>query len=73
MTPQEKAKQLFNKFSGADRKDSLSFIGNAVAKECALIAVNELIEELKGFNSDDGYSGSRIDFWNDVKSELSKL
>ena len=40
------------------------------AKECALIAVNEIREELKEFDTMDGYSIDRMDFWDKVKSEL---
>ena len=74
MTPQEKAKQLFN---------SIRYMDNESAKDCATcdcvvlpiakFMCDEIIEELKGFNSDDGYFVLRIDFWDDVKSELSKL
>jgi hypothetical protein len=35
--------------------------------------VAEIIEELKEFDTMDGYSVARINFWNDVKSELEAL
>ena len=41
-----------------------------LAKESALIAVDEIIEELKEFDTWDGYAFARISFWNDVKAEL---
>jgi len=44
MTPEEKAKELFDKF----RNEILSFLGDKMkdknAKRCALIAVDELIK-----------------------------
>jgi hypothetical protein len=78
MTPQEKAKELIEKYQKLDIEIGGQYDGYLTmkihdAKQCALIAIDEIIEELKGFNSDDGYFVLRIDFWDDVKSELSKL
>jgi hypothetical protein len=79
MTPQEKAKELIAKFSplvttwDCDWDEPRNKNDTIVdAKRCALISIDETIEELKGFDSLDGYSISRIGFLNDVKSELSK-
>lgn len=52
MTPQEKAKELISKFYS---------IGAIECKQCALIVVDELIEET------DYY------FWTEVKKEIEKL
>jgi hypothetical protein len=75
MTPKEKADQLVKKFK------SISIINNSmtenesnfVAEKCALICVDEIISELNGFDSTDGYSTSVIDFYKEVKQEIEKL
>jgi hypothetical protein len=53
-SPKEKAKELFFKFyeTGIDQYDT---------KQCALIAVDMLIEEI------------RSKYWYDVKTEIEKL
>jgi 3-deoxy-D-manno-octulosonate 8-phosphate phosphatase KdsC-like HAD superfamily phosphatase len=43
------------------------------AKECALFVVKEIKEELKEFDTMDGYSIDRIDFWNKVENEIINL
>jgi hypothetical protein len=56
MTPKEQAMELMLKYLSLIPMNTVSF-----AKQCALIAVNELIKE----------TGSK--FWYDVKRELEKL
>ena len=71
MTPQEKAEELFNTYH-------LSFAGivsfdddwEALAKQCALIAVNEVIEALHEHHWQNRLT---IDYWNEVKQEIEKL
>ena len=64
MTPKEKAKQLFRKFYILDHK-----IWQDTAKQCAIIAVDELIEQER--KTDDYYEiGS---YWNEVKQEINNL
>jgi hypothetical protein len=63
MTPKEKAVELFYKFLKADEIDNYSFVGNEVAKQCALIAVCEILDK-------DGYNN---EYWNEVKQEIEKL
>ncbi len=56
MTPKDKAEELYFKYH------NLLINGNSIiAKQCALIAVDELIKE----------TGSK--FWYDVKQEINKL
>jgi hypothetical protein len=75
MTPKEKADDLIDKFlphtkvyheatGWEDYFDS--------AKECALIAVDEILEELPEGSIDYGIS-SRRRYWEEVKEELEKL
>ncbi len=66
MTPKEKAKELVDKMLPPQR-----FHG---AIHCALKAVSEIIDEIKGFgNVNDPYSTSRIEYWREVKEEINKL
>ena len=69
MTPKEKAKELVDKFklnTGANTK-----INIYVAKQCALIAVDEIIQAIRftDAKSDLGYVG----YWQEVKNEIEKL
>ena len=62
MSPQEKAKELVDKFARIDGYvDSIDLSKCEFEKKCALIAVDELIEET------DYY------FWTEVKKEIEKL
>jgi len=57
MTPQEKAKELLDKFINVPLLDSYE------AKQCALIAVDEIIPLV----------GRYSDYWDEVKQEIEKL
>jgi hypothetical protein len=69
MTPKEKANELTNKyFKGSDLLyHDLSWIQ---AKECALIAVEEILTRMIGSRA---YSFNEKLFWSEVKSELQSL
>ena len=48
MTPHEKAEQLYNKFlSALPHPETTNAAVYSIAKQCALIAVNEIIESRK--------------------------
>jgi hypothetical protein len=63
MTPKEKAKELVEKF----RLKVLDYDGNGIngfkAKQCALIAVEEILDK-------DGYNN---EYYQEVKQEIEKL
>jgi hypothetical protein len=63
MTPKEKAFDLFRdmEFEIPYTQDPTEPQSDYIAKQCALIAVNELIKE----------TGSK--YWYDVKQEIEKL
>ena len=69
MTPKKKAKELFDKYH-------LSFAGivsfdddwEALAKQCALIAVDEILK-----NDTIFLYVHHLDFWKEVKQEIEKL
>ena len=70
MTPKEKAKELFFKYRNLENKHS--YINNYNAKKCALIAVDEIL-------NDDWYIATAEDlrardkYWNKAKQEIEKL
>jgi hypothetical protein len=57
MTPKEKAKELVNKFCATRLYDEQ-------AKQCALISVDEIIEECVW---------DWTEYWQEVKQEIEKL
>lgn len=80
MTPQEKAQELFDKMVDAMSDDVTIRFSDALEwhktfKQCALIAVDEIIKAL----DDDIYIqgetdiNSFINFWKEVKTEIEKL
>lgn len=75
MTPKEKAKELMEKFKPhviftlTDGTIS-EHIKSESAKQCALIAVDELIEV--GSNISTDYS-SGVGYWQKVKEEIIKI
>lgn len=65
----EKAKELFDKYCYAIRteeRDSGYFTNIIYAKQCALIAVEQILEN--GFDFTD-----ESEYWQEVKKELEKL
>jgi hypothetical protein len=83
MTPKEKALELLNKFSvhtKAFNDNSGWIIDVNSTKECALIAVDEIIDTLLYEYHYDyywdkklGYYLSFEEYWTEVKEELEKL
>ena len=72
ITPNQKAKDIYDKMEVDvnDYNSNYPSYSHKQAKECSLFLVAEIIAELKEFDTMDGYSIARIDFWNDVKAEL---
>ena len=73
MTPQEKAEELVERFTKLE--DGEMYIGKA--KECALIAVDEIINSNPTSQRSDPFLGNRTfentNYWIDVKKEIEKL
>jgi hypothetical protein len=65
MTSKEKAEELFYKMLSTDKVDDYSFVGSKVAKQCALICVDEIMP----INSNP----KAIGYWQEVKQEIEKL
>jgi len=78
MTPKEKAKQLVCKMYGCEINTDLNNIyiingdGYFIAKDSALIAVNEIIEVLNTFES-IYIEMIDIKYWQQVKQEIENL
>jgi len=70
MTPKQKAVELVNKFSDYTVQESWQS-KNYFAIECALIAVDELIEF--AYNYTDYNEKSTKEYWEEVKQEIEKL
>jgi hypothetical protein len=71
MTPKEKAEELFYKMS-YNSSDEDHHCSHYVAKNCSLIAVDELINnsiEWLGCK----YQDEEIKYWQEVKQEIEKL
>jgi hypothetical protein len=68
MTPKEKAEELVDKFLGY-AYDGIS-PAEENSKECALIAVDEVIEALHEHHWQNRLI---IDYWEEVKHEINKL
>jgi len=71
MTPKEKAEELVDKFKLKQNFFTNSFI-KTTAKQCALIAVNEILNEFpQGFKGN--FEERRKQYWQEVKQEIEKL
>jgi PHP family Zn ribbon phosphoesterase len=71
MTPKEKAKELTYRFYRIIPLDKMTIDYN-LAKKCALIAVDEIMEQLLKNLSND-ISGIHAIYWEEVKQEIEKL
>jgi hypothetical protein len=83
MTPKEKAKELFDKMYMVDDPMGNYPMCFDTAKQCALIAVDEILNEIPEFFKDSiqTFKGDikidvpncSYDFWKQVKQEIEKL
>jgi hypothetical protein len=77
MIPKDKAIELYIKYIDAYNDRNLQVSDYKFAKQCALIAVDEIIEfmEVDDFDSDTCYwaNHSKMQYWIEVKQEIEKL
>ena len=72
MTPKEKAEELYYKYYQIVADCGYP---EEKAKQCALIAVDEIIDECGNWigGTNDGWDTERFDYWQEVKQEIEKL
>ena len=74
MTPKEKAQELFGKYAMYIRANlRYDEEANEDAKQCALIAVDEIISNWIAEATIQFPYGKVINYWNVVKEEIEKL
>jgi hypothetical protein len=74
MTPKEKAKQLTDKMHQYAPLEEIEFYSNEnMAKQCALIAVDECINIHFNLESDRNGIGESFKYWQEVRQEIEKL
>lgn len=71
MTPKEKAKELVDKMWNIDER--CGSIGFHEAKQCALIAVDEVLKVLKQLEKTEYKMIMSENFWLEVREEIEKL
>ena len=72
LTPKDKAKELIKRFTFSHIYFTNGFDGAKLnAKQCALIAVDEIVEVLDKEGYDD--SDWKLKFWQEVEQELENL
>ena len=75
MNPKNKANDLVDAYRiilmNEDTDCGEEILCTVIAKQCALIAVDEILTELKDI--DDGQTFIPYDYWNEVKHEIEKL
>ncbi len=72
MTPQQKAQKLVNEFYRIIPLDKMS-LDFDLAKKCALISVDEVLEATKRYDYTLGPKPSYNDYWLKVKYQIEKL
>jgi hypothetical protein len=74
MTPKEKAEELVKKMYEV-HSNTASDITLHFAKQCALVAVDEICEILEdnGFTFIEYHDRTTIEYWLQVKQEIEKL
>ena len=81
MNPQEKAKELLVKYKNLTTYQYQEYAGASYStfehdidtiKQCALIVVDEVIEEAREY-CDDNFHQERLIYWQQVKEEINKL
>jgi len=75
MTPQEKAKELFDKYADEFNFDDTYRGYREQSKQCALITVNEIMKECYNWAGGENieYDIKRFQYWQQVKEEIEKL
>jgi hypothetical protein len=70
MTPKEKAKELYCKYTDVLNIRDLQTRANPFAKQCALIAVDEILNH---HSQEQGLYRIDTYYWQEVKKEIDEL
>lgn len=70
--PKEKAKEIYCKYADALNIRDLQTTANPFAKQCALIAVDEIIKEY-GTYYEVIVDDKQVSYWQQVKTEIENL
>lgn len=73
MSEKEKAKELFDKYFVICQEFTEEIQCSIQAKQCALIAVDEIIKAVEFFNGETGIRGNKWSYYQGVKLEIQKL
>jgi hypothetical protein len=73
MTPEEKAIELYNKMYETGFKPKSVLIRIEQAKECALIAANEILKENLEELPDEPETVVRYIYWQEVKQKIETI
>ena len=73
MTPKEKAIELYNKMYETGFKPKSVLIRTEQSKECALIAVDEILNSNPNYPEFKENEGTSIRYWEVVKQEIENL
>jgi hypothetical protein len=71
MTSKEKAEELFYKMLSTDKVDDYSFVGSKVARQCALICVDEILKQCWDYKDID--LEASYEYWQEVKQNIENL
>jgi len=73
MTPKEKAEELYNKYEQLGKDFTRGVSMAEFAKQCALIAVDEVIKTIPDASDYDSPYNHELVYWQLVKEEIEKL
>lgn len=71
MTPKDKANELFDKYYIICQEYTEEIQCSIQAQQCALIAVDELIDFAKLTDATNGWD--HLNYWQEIKQEIEKL
>jgi hypothetical protein len=73
MTPKEKANELYLKYTDTLNIKDLQVTANPFAKQCAIIAVDEILSDYKNYLMHENTEYKGLMYWQEVKKEIELL
>jgi hypothetical protein len=73
MTPKEKANELVGRFIRFHRNGIYNVVHEDIAKQFALIAVDEIIKAIPDASDDNSPYNHELKYWQEVKQEIENL